>query len=273
MTFLKKNYNLNLNRRAFLSKKLLLIFFFSVNMIFADDNKTKSTLTNVTVYLSGAQITRTSAITLPIGTTEFTFDKLSPYIQESSIQISGLKDASILSINYGINYLSKLDNSIEVESLKDRIKELNDKIQFEDDLISGYNEELAVIQSNRRLGNENEVVSLEKLQQFASYYRKRITAIKTDIYKANKKKEEYNKEISDISKQLNEFNADEKIQTGEIKVKLNTDTATNLSLILKYNVSNAGWFPIYDLKAEKINTPLQLAYKGTCLPNHWNQLE
>ena len=262
MNFLKKNHELKLNNRNIVSKKLLLIVFLSVNLIFADDNKTNSTLANVTVYLSGAQITRTSSITLPIGTTEFTFNKLSPYIQESSIQISGLKNASILSIKYGINYLSKQDNSIEVESLKEMIKNLKDKIQFEDDLISGYTEELSVIQSNRRLGNENEVVSLEKLQQFASYYRKRITAIKNDIYASNKKKTEYSIEISDITKQLNEFNADDKIQTGEIKVKLNTEDVTNLNLTIKYNVTNAGWFPIYDLKAEKINTPLQLAYKA-----------
>ncbi len=243
-------------------KKLLLIAFLSVNLIFADDDKTKSTLTNVTVYLSGAQITRTSNINLPNGTTEFTFGNLSPYIQESSIQISGLKNASILSINYGINYLSKHDTSTEIESLNDNIKELKDKIRFEDDLISGYNEELSVIQSNRRLGNENEVVSLEKLQQFAAYYRKRITAIKSDIYASEKKKIELNKEIIDFTKQLNEFNGDDKVQTGEIKIKLNTEIATSLSLIIKYNVTNAGWFPIYDLKAEKINTPLQLAYKA-----------
>ncbi len=256
-------------------KKLILIVFLITNLIFADDNKTPSTLNNVTVYLSGAQITRTSNIMLPEGTTQFIFDKLSPYIQESSIQISGLKNTSILSINYGINYLAKQDNSIEVESLRDMIKELKDKIQLEEDLISGFNEELSVIQSNRRLGNENEVVSLEKFQQFAAYYRERMTAIKSDIYASNKKKIEYNKEISNLTKQLNEFNADDKVQTGEIKVKLNTDSATNLSIIIKYNVTNAGWFPIYDLKAEKINTPLQLAYKAHVYQTtgtNWNDI-
>jgi len=72
-------------------KNLLLIVFLTANFIFADNVKPNSTLTNVTVYLSGAQITRTSNINLPVGTTEFTFGNLSPYIQESSIQISGLK--------------------------------------------------------------------------------------------------------------------------------------------------------------------------------------
>ena len=243
-------------------KKRLLIIFLSANIILADDNKTNSTLSNVTVYLNGAQVTRTANINLTPGTTTFTFNKLSPYIQESSIQISGLQNASILSINYGVNYLSKLHNSKNADSLKKQIEDLLDNIQFEDGLIAGYNEELNVIQSNRRLGNENEVVSLEKLQQFATYYRKRMTAIKNEIYSANQKRADYSIEIADLKRQLEEINGSDKIQTGEITIKLNSEKTTNLNLIIKYNVTNAGWFPIYDLKAETINTPLQLSYKA-----------
>jgi hypothetical protein len=68
---------------------------------------TASTLKEVPVYLSGAQIERIATIRLSKGTIEFVFHKLSPNIQESSIQISGLKSATILFINFGINYLSK----------------------------------------------------------------------------------------------------------------------------------------------------------------------
>ncbi len=66
-------------------KNLLLIVFLASNFIFADNVKSNSTLTNVTVYLNEAQITRISNINLPIGITEFIFGNLSPYIQKSSI--------------------------------------------------------------------------------------------------------------------------------------------------------------------------------------------
>ena len=243
-------------------KKLLLLLLLCANLIMANDNKTKSKLSKVTVYLNGAQIIRTANLNLLKGTTEFTFVQLSPYIQESSIQISGLKNTSILSINYGINYLSKHDNSEGIETLKNRIKALQDHIQFENNFIAGYNEELSIIQTNRQLGNENEVVNLEKLQRFASYFRKRSTEIKGSIYRSEQKKNAYAKQITEIKKQLNEFQTDDKVQTGEIKVKLNTSSVTSLNLIIQYNVTNAGWFPVYDLKAAKINAPLQLVYKA-----------
>ena len=243
-------------------KNLLLLLFVFTNIVFANDDKTKSKLKEVTVYLDGAQITRTANVYLDSGTTEFVFGALSPNIMESSIQVSGLKNASILSINYGINYLSKKDYSEDIDFLKEKIKSLQDKIQFEDDLISGYTEELSLIQANKRLGNENQVVSLEKLKQFATYYRERLTTLKNDMYASEKKKRLFKNEIGDIRKQLSEFNVDDKVQTGEIKVKLNSNSQSNLNLIIKYNVTNAGWFPIYDLKAEKINAPLKLTYKA-----------
>ena len=130
-------------------KLLLLALLFSA-CLYADNQKPKTTLTEVTVYLEGAQLTRTASITLEKGTTAFTFDKLSPYIQESSIQISGLKDATVLSINYGVNYLSNAENSEEVETLKKNIETLKDSITFEENLISGFIEEMTLIQNNRK---------------------------------------------------------------------------------------------------------------------------
>ncbi|TXG39650.1 DUF4139 domain-containing protein [Seonamhaeicola maritimus] len=258
-------------------KKLLFLLVFSTTLTFANafTNPTQSSITKVTVYVNGAQITRSAKVSLSSGTTEFTFDKLSPKIQEGSIQISGLNQASILSINYGINYINKQDRSENVTAFHNKIDGLNYAIQVEENLIAGFEEELKLIEGNRRLGNENQVVSLEKLQQFTAYYRKRVTEIKGQIFKSIKKKHLLNKEIKEINQQLTELNVDDKIQTGEIKVKLNSEISQQLHLIIKYNVTNAGWFPVYDLKADKINTPLQLNYKAHIYQktgNNWDNI-
>ena len=221
-----------------------------------------SIITDVTVYLDGAEISREASIKLKSGTTEFTLNNLSPHIEESSIQISGLKTASVLSINYGINYLSKQKKNDSIEALREELKLLDDNIQNEYDLISGFNEEISLIQNNKRLGNETEVVSLEQLKSFAKYYRTRITELKNAIHKSNKTVEDYVKVKNDIQQQLAEFNVDEKVQTGEITLKLNCDKPLDLDLKISYNIQNAGWFPIYDLKAENINSPINLEYKA-----------
>jgi len=256
-------YNNQLNYYQMKTLKLLLLVL-SLQWINAQQ---PSKIKDVTVYLDGAEITRSSDVNLGTGTTEFTFNGLSPNIQESSIQISGLKKASILSINYGINYLSKQKRSDSITSLQNELKDLDAKVQYQYDLIAGYNEELSLIQSNKRLGNETEVVSLEKLKSFATYYRTRITELRIDVNTSNKGIQDHQKTQIDIRKQLAEFNVDEKVQTGEITIKLNSEIATKLDLKISYNISNAGWFPIYDLKAEKINSPINLEYKAHVYQN------
>jgi len=249
-------------------KYLFLLFVFGSSFIFANPtNPTKSSVKAVTVFVDGAQVTRHSKINLPQGTTEFSFTKLSPHIQENSIQISGLNGASILSINYAINHINKLDKTDAVTKFQNEMDAINDSIRKEQDLMEGYEQEIKIIEENRRLGNDNQVVDLEKLKKFAAYYRKRITELKGLMHQSLKKNNDYNKQIQDIKNQLAELNVDDKIQTGEIKVKLSSNTTKQLNLIIKYNVSKSGWFPVYDLKAKDINKPLELNYKAHVYQN------
>ena len=226
-----------------------------------------SDITSVIVYLDGAEISRTANITLPEGKSELKFHKLSPYIAESSIQVSGLGDASVLSISYGINYLNKRKQKDSIDILTSRIKNIEHKIHRSYTEIDGFVEELSLMQSNKRLGNETETVSLEKLKTFASYIRERTTSLKAQKKESELKIEEYESEIKDIKLQLKEFNVDEKEETGEIVLKLHSNQTTTLKLGLSYNVNHAGWFPIYDLKAESIDSPLELQYKAHVFQN------
>ena len=53
-----------------------------------------------------------------------------------------------------------------------------------------------------------------------------------------------------------------KEERGEIQLKLNTPSALNLVLEIRYNVTNAGWFPLYDIKSKSTDTPINIAYKA-----------
>ncbi|WP_458626506.1 DUF4139 domain-containing protein [Winogradskyella sp. PC D3.3] len=257
----------------FFKPLLICGLFITVQLLNAFQQPSK--ITSVTVYLDGAEINRETSLRLNSGKSEITLNGLSPYIEESSIQVSGLKQASILSINYGINYLSKQKQNDSITSLQNELESLASKMQHQYDLIAGYNEELSLIQSNKKLGNETQAVSLEKLKTFATYYRTRITELKMATNKSLKAIKNYTNRQANINKQLTELNVDKKVQTGKIKLKLNSDIATSLDLKIKYNIKNAGWFPIYDLKAEKINIPISLEYKAHVFQNSgcdWNNI-
>ncbi|MEM1134202.1 MAG: DUF4140 domain-containing protein [Bacteroidota bacterium] len=68
----------------------ILFFYFFIVQAFAQpfkEKELKSTISHVTVFLQGAQITRTGEMMLPKGNTALIIKSLSPYIDEKSIQV------------------------------------------------------------------------------------------------------------------------------------------------------------------------------------------
>lgn len=231
------------------------------------DNTVSSDISLVTVYLNGAQVERTANVLVTEGTTTLVIDNLSNTIDENSIQVAGLKDATILSINYGIDYLTKQKNTEAVEALQKEKKAIEFNIKKLNNLITGLHKEEEVINLNQKLGSTTQEISLEKIKALATYYRERVTAIKNEILDAELKRSELQQQKQDLTKQLTELNITEEKSTGKITLKIHSDIRTSLDLNVSYNVSNAGWYPLYDLKAKAIDTPLYLSYKAHIYQN------
>ncbi|WKB80974.1 mucoidy inhibitor MuiA family protein [Cellulophaga lytica] len=252
-------------------KKLLCLFLLVPITFFGADNKTPSTIKEVTVYLNGAQITRTSNFMLNQGTTELKFTGLSSKIDENSIQISGLQSVSILSMDYGINYLDKFMVTPEAAELQDKVKQLSEKIQRLKNRISGLQEEELLITKNRQVSATTKNLDLEKLKQISTYYRERITQIRNEIFTINKEINSTNTTIRDLNLQVKELTKGPKIAQGELVVKFDAPIDINLNLVLTYVVSDAGWVPIYDIKSKNTASNLQLKYKANVYQNTGNE--
>ena len=249
-------------------KHTLLLLLLNIGTLFASSiENTASNIKNVTVFLDGAQITRTATVEVNQGTTLLHLKQLSPYIQPNSIQVSGLNGASVLSVKYTLDYINTLEVDTSIENLRASINNLTNAIALEDNLIHGYKGELKIIKDNGVLGNANQTVTLDKLKQFAVFYRTRITALHTLINNAETKQSKLKIKRDAVEKQLNVLQSKDKVETGIIALKLNSSINTILQLTVKYNVSHAGWFPVYDLKAKAIDSPLHLDYKAHVYQN------
>lgn len=257
--------------------KTIALFFLSIPLLlFPNAQKQPSKIKEVTVYLSGAQITRTAECHLNEGSNEVIFTGLSSKIDESSIQISGLNAVSILSIAYNINYLEKSESNPKVKEWEDEIKTLEHKIALLKNTILGLEEEEKVITSNRLVNSDSQTLDLEQVKRVSQYYRERITAIKNEIFQSNLSINETNLEINALRKQLAEANSAPEEQQGEISIKFSSPIATDLNLTLTYLVEDAGWVPNYDIKSTGLNAPLNLAYKANVYQKtgqDWNNVK
>ncbi len=244
-------------------KNLLLIIFLLPLYLFANSEKpTPSKIEKVTVYLEGASVERTSSINLLPGENSFIFNNLSPDIDENSIQISGLGDASILSIVFNIDYLEKKEDSEEYKTLKSVLEDLETEKNEVENVIDGFKQELQLLQQNQKINSDATDLSLDKVKEMSVYYRNRTTEIKNAIYKQYQLISDLKTKISDHQNELLKLDDSKKEQRGEIILKLNSKRPANLILNIRYNIQNAGWFPLYDIRATNTSSPIAFSYKA-----------
>lgn len=229
----------------------------------ANEIPAKAVTKEVTVFLSGAQITAESTVMIPKGNSTLVFNDLSTQIDQNSIQISGLKDASVLSILYSINYLDRKTQTVQIKKLEEDILIQRKLINKLENKIVGLDEEMSLLANNKKLSSEQQAVSMEKMLSFAKYYRERSEAIKNEQFETslaiNEARSLMNRYIQEKGK-LEGANSE---QRGQITLKLDSQTAANLNLTLKYNVGAAGWVPNYEIKSQTNQQNLQFLYKAS----------
>ena len=222
-----------------------------------------SKIDRVTVFVSGAQITRTASIDLKAGSTELVIPNLSPNINAQSISAGLSNEVTILSVNNGIDYLNQQAKTEEIEKLQAQQKSLQEKITKEQHRATILQQEETLILNNQKLGSQNAGVKIPELKEAADFFRNRLTEISNMQLDVQKNIELTNNEIAKIARQLEELNAKMDEPTGFIKLVVSSKMATKSLLTLSYMVDNASWYPYYDLRIQNINNPVTIAYMGT----------
>lgn len=226
------------------------------------ETKLSSTIKEVIVYLNGSRIKRTAPITLKEGKNELILNKLSTAIDESSIQIAGLKNSNVLSVNYEIDYLEKKSISETVTQLKSKKETLSLQKKKLENKLTAYDRELKVMDYNLRVNSDQTDLSLEKLKQIGTFHRERINFILDHKLELQSAQSKLAKKITDLTQEIRKQEGNSKEAQGQIIVKLDAPLPTTINLEVSYNVSKSGWYPEYDLKSNSIQSDLNIVYKA-----------
>ena len=242
----------------------LLVLLIPISSLFAQEKETKvnSTIKEVTVYLSGARIKRTAIINLKAGKNELVLNKLSTVIDESSIQVAGLKNANVLSVNYEIDYLEKKLVSEQVSLLKTKKASLELQKNKIKNKLTAYSKELKVLDYNLRVNSDQTDLALEKLKQIGAFHREQTNFILDKQYELQTQQNKVTVKINNLIKEIKKQQGNSKEEQGEIKIKLDAPAATSITLVVSYNVTKSGWYPEYDLKSKSIQSDLNIVYKA-----------
>ncbi len=226
-----------------------------------------SKINQVTVFLDGAQIYRSAETQLNQGKSVLVFKNLSPYIDQNSIQVEGDGAFIILSVNPRMNFMDPMQETSEVKSLKDKIRELNDKKDIESARITLLEKKQALIDANRVFTSNQHTISPEVLAQLTNNYMKSAEEIALGIIDHRKKIRDIDLDLNKINMQIEQLSAVRMESTGEILVTVQAKSQVQAKFGISYYTSNASWYPSYDIRVNSTEEPIDLVYKSNMQQN------
>ena len=242
---------------------LLTLFASYTSLVSAQSEKEiKTTIENVTVYSSGAQIERKAVFELLTGKTKLTFTGLSPYINAESIRVDGDGRYTILNVQLENDYLNELEKTKEINDLNTSIQKYRDLIEDEETWIKILNEKIDFLKSNRTITGKEQAVDPEVFKTLNSLYGENFEKYSLDLVKRKRQIKTYTTEVDKLTNQLNTLNNRSELPSGKITVVVNSKKIQQASLNLVYLVENARWYPTFDIRFIDVNKPLSISYKA-----------
>jgi uncharacterized protein (TIGR02231 family) len=228
----------------------------------------KSKIEAVTVFLRGAQVTRSGEASLQKGKNTVYFRGLGEGINPMSIQVSAPGSLILHSVVHEINYLDLTAESPRVQKMQDSIEIINRLTEENNIEHSLYEKEKALILKNQSLASKENGLSVEELQKASDFYRSRLTEIYEKQLKITRGNAKLAVRKQAINLQLNELNAKRNRPSHDIKVVIEASQAQATNLSFSYLVSDmAGWVPSYNLRAKDTNSPISLEYRADVWQN------
>jgi uncharacterized protein (TIGR02231 family) len=240
----------------------------AVSNLFADAEKEiKAGIKHVTVYPDRAQVSHETSVELPAGTTILRLGGLSPYIDAQSIQVRGFGDFIIMSVNQQNNYLQNLEDLPEVKSIRSQIEALQLKVEDEKAAITVLKEKESFLIANRAILVKETTFSLEQLKSVMDLYTNNIDQVTSSTLKKNRLIKDYEKQIAALQQQISEKIGKQQLPSGEIVVTVSAEKPVSGRFTFSYVVTNAGWYPSYDIRVDDITKPVTLFYKANVFQN------
>lgn len=243
-------------------KKVIALFLSVVSSIalFAQTN-VDSKITQVTVYLQGAQLTHTAETQVAQGKQTVVFTGLSADMQPESVVLEcGNRNVVFQSVSIRNNYLKEQAPNAKIAELQEKLALVEEKLATLRAEKGVYAKERDMLFRNEAIGGTANNVPIAEIEKAADFFRKRNNEINAFLLKADAEERKLVKEQSNYSAQLSELNAKTNPPTSEVTVVLDAKVRGNATFTLKYLVRNAGWAPKYDVRAENAVDPVKLDY-------------
>ena len=248
-------------------KKFVLLAFLVSAITFAQKPIfTTAKVKAATVYFNSAELSQTTSVNLPVGTSEIVIKNVADYLNENTVQIGAPATVTVLSVQFTQNYISEY----EIDETNPVIKKVRDSISWTQKEIKKVQIEtysnkqtIAMLDQNQSVGGANTGLNVAELMKLVEYYKTKRTQLDNAIVLLQEKETNLNTKLKNLNNKL-EINTqkEEKNSKGKLVIQVMNEIAGAVNLDINYITNNASWNPFYDLRAENITSPINMMYKA-----------
>jgi TonB-dependent SusC/RagA subfamily outer membrane receptor len=219
-----------------------------------------------TVYFSGAEITQSTSVNLPLGTSEIVIKNVADYLNENTVQIGAPKSVTVLSVQFSDNYISEY----ELDESNPAIKKVQDSILYVQKELKkiqidkySHQQTIEILDKNKEIRGANSGLNVAELMKLVEYYKSKRIELENAVVLLAEKETKWRKTLDELNNKLEINNQkEEKISEGKLILQVMNEVAGNVNLDISYITNSASWQPFYDLRAENITASIELAYKA-----------
>jgi len=245
----------------------LLLFLLSASSAAIAAN-VKTSISDVTIYTSGATVTRTATVNLSAGETEISFLGLPSNISGDNLQIEidnravrmgqvsfktqqarEVRDKEVLRLEKEI---SNVEQQLNVLADDSKVAKL--QLKFLDSLATGYSKEAWVTasQANANIGSWQQALNLMQSGSSGAYEKIRGNQLKAA---------ELDKDLDVLQRLLDETRQGSK-SSKSVTVSLSANADASSQVKLNYYQRGATWYPIYEVRLDSDSGELDLSQKA-----------
>lgn len=248
-----------------MKKYFLLILSVCATIAFGqstDTTITKSKINKVTVFFSGAQISRQVDFKAVNGQQLLLIDDLPLEVNKESLKVGDIKNSKTISVKLERGSSKNPKYKKEKEKLRQQKNEIERKIKYNRTEKGVYDSEETFIIQNRELAGNNGV-TIAQIREGADYYRAKLKEIRTKKLELEFELNKFKDELLELDKQMQKITKNQRKESTQLYVLIDSELVNpNVKFEISYYLQTAAWEPVYDFRVKDVGEPLLIDYKA-----------
>lgn len=164
--------------------------------------KVKTEVSKVTLFLDGAQVTRTRQIELPAGETTLRFTDLSPYLDAKSLQVTAEGRLTILGVERTYDYADSLVRTRRQQQLEQELKANEREARRNEAERENVQSELKLLEVNCSASTRAANIPIATVRELTDYYAAQLRKLRARQLELEEQQKTLAEEKQRISKEL-----------------------------------------------------------------------